>query len=253
MSLRTEPPTARPPAPAPPALAQVTPDYAVTPPRDPDDEPFLVFKRIAVLGARGVGKSALSIRVAQNRFEPHYMLTFQDMYQWHPVVNGVHYDVSILDTDGQDENSEFGMRYTTGVDGYVFVFSVRDESSYEVIKQVNEKLLVTLNVTERYGTAEVPRVLVGNQVDIAHQRQVLYEEAAAFAKSEGIPYFETSAFTSQNVDKAFNSVLDMIQENLRDSHRNAPQFSEEEDVEEEVDSPRLSPQDAPSNTICLVQ
>ncbi|CDF40166.1 Rheb1 [Chondrus crispus] len=254
MSVHAEHPTARPPAPAPPALAPApAPSDLLAPSTpDPDDEPFYVFKRIAVLGARGVGKSALSIRVAQNRFEPNYMLTFQDMYQWRPVVNSVQYDVSILDTDGQDENSEFGMRYTTGVDAYVLVFSVRDESSYEVIKQVNEKLLVTLNVTERVGTSEVPRVLVGNQIDIAHQRQVPSQEAAKFASNEGIPYLETSAFTSQNVNEAFDSVLCMIQQNLRNSHV-IPTHTEEDEEEEDIKTPDLPPPETNPNPGCLIQ
>lgn len=229
---------------------QITPSPslppAASPPPDSDDEPFFVVKRIALLGARGVGKSALSIRVAENRFEPTYMLTFQDMYGWRPVVNGVHYDVTILDTDGQDETSEFDMRYTCGVDGYVFVFSVRDESSFEVVKQVNEKLLDTLMVLDRKGTVEVPRVLVGNQIDIAHERQVSTQDAAAYAKAEGIPYLETSAFTPHNAEEPFKIVLRIIQHNLRESHLAAPLLIEDEEEQPPAD-------DTPPHQACIVQ
>lgn len=211
----------------------ISPPHTHDPPQNfpPDnddndgDSPFLIYKRIAVLGARGVGKSALSIRCALNKFESDYMLTFQDMYQWKPVVNGLHYDVNIDDTDGQDENSEFGMRYTTGIDGYVLVFSVRDYSSFQVIKAINEKLLDTLMVTNRKGVSEVPRVLVGNQIDIAHERQVPTRVAAAYAREQGIPYMESSAFTPFNVEAVFETILKIIQQNLHDSHTSSPSRS----------------------------
>lgn len=185
---------------------------------DLHDEPFLVRKRIAILGARGVGKSAISIQCALNRFEPDYMPTFEDTYQWTPVVDGVHYDVRIVDTDGQDENSFFGLQYTIGIDAYILMFSVRDESSFEVIKAVNDKLLDTLNVVTPFGTSEVPRVLVGNQIDITHERQVSKSAAIQYAEQQGIPYFETSAYTAHNVTHVFTHLLRIIEQNLRNSH-----------------------------------
>lgn len=195
----------------------------------PDDEaePFHLRKRIAVLGARGVGKSALSIRCALGRFEPDYMPTFEDMYEWKPVVDGLHYDLCIVDTDGQDEHSFFGLQYTIGIDGYILMFSVRDESSFDVIKAVNDKLLATLNVRDTKGVREVPRILVGNQIDITHERQITFETASEYANEQGIPYMECSAFTPHNAENVFKAVLRIIQNNLRESHlmrnvQNAP-------------------------------
>lgn len=214
-------------------------------------EPFMVRKRLAVLGARGVGKSALCIRCALERFESIYLRTLQDVYRWLPVVDGIHYDVSIDDTDGQDETSEFGIRYTTGIDGYVLVFSVRDERSFHIVKAVNDKLLDTLTVLQRKGVKELPRVLVANQVDMVNERKVPREVAENWAKEEGIPYIEASAFTPYNATEPFINILQIIDRNLRESHASFPLYqarSADEDEESDVE-----PVQNTSNRICSIQ
>lgn len=174
--------------------------------------PFVIRKRIALLGGRGVGKSALTIQCAQNRFEADYMPTFEETYQWTPVIDGINYDVTIVDTDGQDETSFYGLQYTIGIDAYILVFSVRDYASFELLKGINDKLLDTLNVIE---PDEIPRILIGNQVDIAHEREVATVVAERFAAELNIPYFETSAMTRLNVNKAFMCILQIVDQNLR--------------------------------------
>ena len=60
-------------------------------------------------------------------------------------------------------------------------------------------------------------ILVGNKKDMEESRAVSYEEGKEFASKYGIPFFETSAFTGENVSTAFetlgkliNDVLDQI-------------------------------------------
>ena len=46
-------------------------------------------------------------------------------------------------------------------------------------------------------------MLVGNKSDMAEQRQVTTEEGQELANSYQMPFLETSARNSQNVDEAF--------------------------------------------------
>ena len=179
---------------------------------------FRIQQRIAVVGAHHVGKSALSIQLTESRFEESYTPTVDDTYQWTTNIDGVPYDVTIVDTDGQDGKTHIPSQYTIGIDGYVLIFSVRNEQSLEAIKYINDRLLDTLSVTKRKGTSEIPRVLVGNQIDEPHQRHVSRSIALKFANEQGIPYIETSASTSSNVQESFNTVLRQIRENLKSSH-----------------------------------
>ena len=57
-------------------------------------------------------------------------------------------------------------------------------------------------------------ILVGNKIDLEDERTVSTEEGEAFAKANNLLFFETSAKTSNNVEKAFLSVTNSIYANL---------------------------------------
>ena len=54
-----------------------------------------------MLGAGGVGKSALTIQYVFNRYEPDYDPTIEDMYKRQQEIDGVTSMLSVLDTAGQ--------------------------------------------------------------------------------------------------------------------------------------------------------
>jgi len=56
---------------------------------------------------------------------------------------------------------------------------------------------------DRYACQNVNKILIGNKADLENKRQVDYNEAKEFADSLGIPFFETSAKTAQNIDASF--------------------------------------------------
>mmetsp|Transcript_5529 Transcript_5529/g.9741 ORF Transcript_5529/g.9741 Transcript_5529/m.9741 type:complete len:121 (+) Transcript_5529:100-462(+) len=65
-------------------------------------------RRIAVIGARGVGKSRLTIRLCEDYFDDAYIPTIEDSYQTSLKIDGNQYVVEIIDTAGQDYYSIFG-------------------------------------------------------------------------------------------------------------------------------------------------
>uniref|UniRef100_A0A8C8UIA7 Small monomeric GTPase n=1 Tax=Peromyscus maniculatus bairdii TaxID=230844 RepID=A0A8C8UIA7_PERMB len=57
--------------------------------------------RLAVVGAGGVGKSALTIQLIQNHFVDECGPTIEDVYQKQVVIDGETCPLDILDTAGQ--------------------------------------------------------------------------------------------------------------------------------------------------------
>lgn len=53
---------------------------------------------------------------------------------------GVEYDVSIVDTAGQDEYSLLSPKHAVGMHGYILVYSVTSRQSFDMVKIVYEKL-----------------------------------------------------------------------------------------------------------------
>ena len=57
-------------------------------------------------------------------------------------------------------------------------------------------------------------ILVGNKVDLDHEREVSTEEGLAFAKKNELMFFETSSKTAHNVEKSFIQMTEYIVGNI---------------------------------------
>jgi Ras-related protein Rab-1A len=98
------------------------------------------------------------------------------------------------DTAGQERFRTITSSYYRGAHGIIIVYDITDRESFDNVKQ-------WLNEIDRYACENVNKLLVGNKCDMDSKRQVEYEEAKAFADERGIPFLETSAKDSTNVEK----------------------------------------------------
>merc|ERR1711970_1358470 len=60
-----------------------------------------------------------------------------------------------------------------------------------------------MSEAQQFGAPEVSLMLVGTKSDLMGKRVVDHGTAQAFADNNGMPFFETSAKTNQNVEQAF--------------------------------------------------
>eukprot|EP00696_Hemimastix_kukwesjijk_P005481 gnl/Hemi2/16919_TR5621_c0_g1_i1.p1 gnl/Hemi2/16919_TR5621_c0_g1~~gnl/Hemi2/16919_TR5621_c0_g1_i1.p1 ORF type:complete len:205 (-),score=46.55 gnl/Hemi2/16919_TR5621_c0_g1_i1:67-681(-) len=158
-------------------------------------------RKVVILGGRAVGKSAMTVQFVDNHFVESYYPTIENTF--HKVIRcgKDEFVTEIVDTAGQDEYSIFHDTYSVGVDGYVLVYSVASKPSFEMIKIVNNKLL---NVC---GTECVPRVLVGNKIDLEHDRQVPTVSGQALAAEWGCAFVECTAKFNQNIAEIFVALM----------------------------------------------
>ncbi|KAK6630659.1 hypothetical protein RUM43_014644 [Polyplax serrata] len=155
--------------------------------------------KLVVVGAGGVGKSALTIQLIQNHFVDEYDPTIEDSYRKQVVIDGETCLLDILDTAGQEEYSAMRDQYMRTGEGFLLVFAVNNTKSFEDISIYREQI-------KRVKDAEeVPMVLVGNKCDL--QRSVDKNQAQDMAKQYGIPFVETSAKTRLAVDDAFYTLV----------------------------------------------
>lgn len=76
------------------------------------------------------------------------------------------------------------------------VYDVTDLESFNNVKQ-------WLHEIERYACDTVNKLLVGNKNDMSNKKVVDFATAKEFADLIGIPFLETSAKCSTNVEQAF--------------------------------------------------
>lgn len=98
--------------------------------------------------------------------------------------------------------------------GYVLVYSITSQKSFEVIKIIYEKLIDVM------GKAYVPIVLVGNKTDLHQERAVTFDEGKRLAESWKATFLETSAKQNESVDDIFLQLLQHIE---KDNNGSNPQ------------------------------
>eukprot|EP01102_Stenamoeba_stenopodia_P018773 TRINITY_DN6949_c0_g1_i1.p1 TRINITY_DN6949_c0_g1~~TRINITY_DN6949_c0_g1_i1.p1 ORF type:complete len:185 (+),score=30.06 TRINITY_DN6949_c0_g1_i1:302-856(+) len=163
-------------------------------------------RKIAVMGFRGVGKSAITVQYVENHFPDAYNPTIENAFYKTIKYKGEEYTAEILDTAGQDEYSIFHTQYSIGIHGYVMVYSVASKSSFDLVRVLNDKIL------NACGTEKVPRILIGNKSDLpVENRQVSREEGQACANELGCAFIECSAKHNENVEAAFQLLIAEIE------------------------------------------
>uniref|UniRef100_A0A8C2ISX3 HRas proto-oncogene, GTPase n=1 Tax=Cyprinus carpio TaxID=7962 RepID=A0A8C2ISX3_CYPCA len=91
--------------------------------------------KLVVVGAGGVGKSALTIQLIQNHFVDEYDPTIEDSYRKQVVIDGETCLLDILDTAGQEEYSAMRDQYMRTGEGFLCVFAINNTKSFEDIHQ----------------------------------------------------------------------------------------------------------------------
>jgi len=156
--------------------------------------------KLVVIGAGGVGKSALTIQLIQNHFVDEYDPTIEDSYRKQVVIDGETCLLDILDTAGQEEYSAMRDQYMRTGEGFLLVFAVNNVKSFEDIRTYREQIIRVKD------NDEVPMVLVGNKCDL-NGWAVDMSSAREVAHQYGMPLVETSAKSRMGVDDAFYTLV----------------------------------------------
>merc|ERR1712070_775257 len=116
--------------------------------------------KIVVVGAGGVGKSALTLRLCSGKFPKKYDPTIEDSYRKKLDVDGQVRTLDILDTAGQDEYRTLRMEYMVEGRGFVLVYSIIDGESLEAMDEFKDQID---KACAKIGV-KVPIVLVATSV-----------------------------------------------------------------------------------------
>lgn len=110
--------------------------------------------------------------------------------------------LDIFDTAGQEEYSALREQYVRAGDGFVIVFSVTDEASFQEAESIFQWL-------KRFQP-KFYAILCGNKTDLTDERKVKREDGQKLADSQGVPYIETSAKTGEHVVDVYQGLMKTI-------------------------------------------
>ena len=166
--------------------------------------------KLLLIGDSGVGKSCLLLRFADNTYTDSYISTIGVDFKIKTVeIDGKIVKMQIWDTAGQERFRTITSSYYRSANGIIIVYDVTDQVSFNNVK-------TWLAEIERYASSSVNKLLVGNKADLTSRRTVDKSAAEDFASRLGIPYIETSAKLSENVEAAFVAMAREIKKGYGD-------------------------------------
>lgn len=166
--------------------------------------------KLLMLGDSGVGKSSLIMRWTLDSFSPSLQSTVGVNFKSRKVhVANELVQVQVWDTAGQEQFHKITTSYYKGAQGIMLVYDVTDRASLANIEYWIKNI-------KHHASDQVQVALVGNKTDLrsantdptkkfcemVHGREI--------AAKYGIPFFETSAKDSFNVEIAFLSLVEHI-------------------------------------------
>eukprot|EP00005_Dracoamoeba_jomungandri_P006273 CAMPEP_0174262284 /NCGR_PEP_ID=MMETSP0439-20130205/12887_1 /TAXON_ID=0 /ORGANISM="Stereomyxa ramosa, Strain Chinc5" /LENGTH=196 /DNA_ID=CAMNT_0015346975 /DNA_START=66 /DNA_END=656 /DNA_ORIENTATION=+ len=168
--------------------------------------------RFVVVGAGGVGKSAITVRFIQGNFVEKYDPTIEDSYIKQVEVDGVACVLDIMDTAGQEEYRALRDSYMKSGQGFVLVYSVISQTSFEHIGRLQKSII---RIKEE--TPDIPLMMVANKVDMEEERVVTQKQGVALATELECGYIESSAKTNYNISQIFQELVRRVNK-WRDLH-----------------------------------
>ncbi|MHA1211415.1 MAG: GTP-binding protein [Candidatus Heimdallarchaeota archaeon] len=163
-----------------------------------------LFKTI-VVGDGAVGKTAITYRYANDKFQENYKMTIGvDFTIKQMVVRDKRIKCQIWDTGGQERFSKIRPLYYRGALGSLVVFDVTNKESFDNLDKWLQEVTTHCKKT--------PIIIVGNKID-KDKRQVTAKAGKAYALKKSkeiglkIPYLETSAKTGETIKKVFNKLI----------------------------------------------
>ncbi|XP_006136849.3 GTP-binding protein Rit2 [Pelodiscus sinensis] len=157
--------------------------------------------KVVMLGAGGVGKSAMTMQFISHRFPDYHDPTIEDAYKTQVRIDDEPAYLDILDTAGQAEFTAMRDQYMRGGEGFIICYSITDRQSFQEAAEFKELIYRVRH------TYDIPLVLVGNKIDLEEFRQVSTEEGMSLAREYSCSFFETSAALRFYIDDVFHGLV----------------------------------------------
>jgi len=164
-----------------------------------------IFK-VIVVGDPAVGKTSLLTKFATNKFEEKYLPTVGvsiikepiELKEYNATINLMFWDVA-----GQPQFYMLHRPYFNGADGAILVYDMTRSSTFSNVNN-------WWNSCVKYGLSGIPRILIGNKVDLKNERKIILPMAEHLSEKLNAPYFETSALTGDTVKEVFQKIAELV-------------------------------------------
>ena len=174
-----------------------------------DDNYEMMFK-VVLVGDSFVGKTNIMSRYLKNEFHDDSKATVGVEFGSKQFnIDGHTIKAQIWDTAGQERYKAITSAYYKGAKGAFVVYDITRKGSFESVEK-------WVNDLKAAADKSLTIILVGNKCDLEDQRQVTKEQGEEKANHLELAFMETSAFSGENLDKAFELMIKQVYDKCHD-------------------------------------
>ena len=160
------------------------------------DTPF----RVVTIGDESVGKTSLTSRLVNNKFNPYEPGTIGANYQqYNTIIDGININIQIWDTAGQEKFKSLSPIYFRNSSAAIIVFSLTNRSTFN---RLNEWITTYKEVAGHESIIYI----AANKSDLINEYQIGIEEVKEWAKINEFPIFITSAKDGIGINEIFENL-----------------------------------------------
>ena len=169
-----------------------------------DGENFEMMFKVVIVGDQFVGKTNIMSKYLKNEFHEDSKATVGVEFGSKQFnVEGHAIKAQIWDTAGQERYKAITSAYYKGAKGAFVVYDITRKGSFDSIDKWVNDLTSTAD-------KKLTIVIIGNKSDLEDQRQITKEQGQEKASKLEAAFLETSAFSGENLDKAFEMMISEI-------------------------------------------
>ena len=169
-----------------------------------EDENYEMMFKVVLVGDSFVGKTNIMSKYLKNEFHEDSKATVGVEFGSKQFkIEGHTIKAQIWDTAGQERYKAITSAYYKGAKGAFVVYDITRKGSFESIEKWVNDLTSTAD-------KKLTIVVIGNKCDLEDQRQITKEQGEEKANKLEVAFLETSAFSGENLDKAFEMMMNEI-------------------------------------------
>ena len=169
-----------------------------------DDDSYEIMVKVVLVGDSGVGKTNIMSKYLKNQFREDSKATVGvEFGSKQFTVENHQIKAQIWDTAGQERYKAITSAYYKGAKGAFVVYDITRKNTFETVNKWVSDISAAAD-------KKITLILIGNKNDLEDQRQVTKEMGEEKAKELGLAFMETSACSGENLDQAFQLMINEI-------------------------------------------
>ena len=169
-----------------------------------EDENYEMMFKVVLVGDSSVGKTNIMSKYLKNEFHEDSKATVGVEFGSKQFnIEGHQIKAQIWDPAGQERYKAITSAYYKGAKGAFVVYDITRKQSFDSVDR-------WINDLRAAADKNLSIIIIGNKCDLEDQRQVNKEQGEDKAKNYEVAFMETSALSGENLDKAFDKMINEV-------------------------------------------